>query len=314
MLRSALAGILISATGFAESAPDFFRLEPGSVREYRAQTSTDSFTIRVGTMGIMHNEHVHYAVTGYGKDTLLIHRDDRTGALYYLNQDTEQDTLLTSIEQGPGWFQANQRPCDQEGHAEGLVPYLGPSGEFANALAIRYRSYGCADTGIESERYVENLGMVQRTFQTFAGPVHYDLVHASIGPMLVTEQPGTTFSVGVRRTSLPRVIVDLRWNAPAQGAELEMPTSQEYEVVLRNAKGDILWRWSDGQFFLQQPRTRTVRHLSYDVEVPLQFYGILLNKGVYTVEAWLTTVQERRYAGSVSFLYTPPTVPGAGQE
>jgi hypothetical protein len=246
---------------------------------------------------------------------VLAYRDDVTGNLYYLNGDTGQDAPLTPVEVGPGWFQAPHRPCDQEGRVqEEAVPYVGPSGQFANALAIGYRAFGCADTGIASERYIESLGLVQRTIQTIAGLVHYDLVHASIGPVSVTEWPSTSFSVGVRRPLGPRVIADLRWNASGEGAVLRMPTSQEYEVLLRDSNGNVVWRWSDGKFFTPQLRRRSARHLSYEVEIPLQIYGILLPEGIYTVEAWLATIPERQFAGAKSFQYTHPTLPGSSKQ
>lgn len=310
-LPSALLGALLYASGLVHAAPDYFRLEPGSVRVYRAQTSEDGFTIRVGSTGVMHNGHVHYSVTGYVNRAVLAYHDETNGALYYLDQDTDKDILLTSVEKGPGWFQASQRLCDQEGQVEDQpVRYAGPSGQFTNALAIHYRTFGCADAGIASERYVENLGMVQRTMQTFAGPVSYDLVHASIGPISVTESPNVAFSIGIRKAFGPSMIADLRFRASGESAVLQMASSQEYEVVLRNAKGDVVWRWSDGKGFTPQLRNRSVRELSYQVEIPLQFYGILLHEGVYTVEAWLATVQERRYAASMDFVYKHPPVPG----
>lgn len=314
------AGILLSSTQLAQAAPDYFRFEPGSVREYRAQThgftmTEDHFTIQVGNVGFMHNGHVHYPVTGYAAQPLLAYQDEATGALYHLDQDTDQDVLVTSVEKGPGWFQANYRPCDQEGRVvEQPAPYSGPAGYFANTLAIQYRSYGCADHGIDGEVYVENIGMVERTVQTLAGPVRYDLVHASIGPMSFTEAPSTSFSVSVRKAFGPTVIAALRWDAVGTDTDLQFPSSQEFEVVLRNSRGDAIWRWSDGKFFTPQVRNRSARHLSYDVDVPLQFWGILLPEGTYTVEAWLATATERQYAGAASFVYTHPAVPGEGRK
>lgn len=310
-----LAGLLLGAAQLAQAAPDFFRLEPGSLRVYRAQHGEQTFTIRVSSVGMLHDDHVHYQVTGYANRPLQLYRNEETGALYHHDEDSDQDVLVTSVEKGPGWFQANYRECDQEGQVEEApTEYLGPAGWFTNALAIRYRAFGCNDTGVESERYVENIGMVQRTMQTFAGPVNYHLVYASIGSTTITEAPSSTFSVTLREGYGPRMIADLRYSSEGQDRTLQMPTSQDYEVVLRDARGREVWRYSYGKFFTPGIREISLPQLSFRVEIPLQIYGILLQEGTYTVEAWLMTNPERQFAGSANFLYTHPQLPGAREK
>ena len=264
-----LAGLLLGATQFAHAAPDYFRWEPGSIRVYRAKNSENTFTVRVGNVGFQLNDHVHYPVTGYGKRPLRLYRDDHTGSLYHHDEDTDQDVLVTAVEKGPGWAQANYRDCDQESRVENSPAwYLGPAGWFTNALAVEYRAYGCADTGIASERYIENLGLVQRTMQTFAGPVEYDLVYASIGSVTVTEAPSSAFSISLHQGQGPRVIADLRLTAMAEQMVLQMPTSQDYDLVLRDANGREVWRWSNGKFFTPGMRKVSPKQVDYSVEVP----------------------------------------------
>jgi hypothetical protein len=110
------------------------------------------------------------------------------------------------------------------------------------------------------------------------------------------------------------VIADLRWNAQGDDTVLQMPTSQDYEVVLRDSKGKEVWRWSDGRFFTPQLRNISARYLRFEVAVPLQTYGILLHEGIYTLEAWLVTAQERQYAAAISFDFTYPALPAGRQE
>jgi hypothetical protein len=303
--------LLLSSAHFAQAAPDYFRLEPGSLRVFRAANSESTFSIRVSSVGFMHDDHVHYQVTGYAERPLKLYVDEHTGALYHLDEETDHDVLVTSVEKGPGWFQANYRACDQEGRVEEHpAVYLGPAGWFNNALALQYRAFGCNDTGIEAERYVENLGLVQRTLQTFAGPVEYYLVYASLGSTTIHEEPSSVFSISVRPGYGPVLIADLHYSAMGQDRILEMPASQDYDVVLRNSSGNVVWRYSTGKFFTPTIRNVSSRHLSYTVEIPLQFYGILLQEGVYTVEAWLATNPERQFAASIQFVYEHPSAPG----
>jgi hypothetical protein len=307
-------GGLFLTLQMASAAPDYFRFEPGSSWVYRAEGRSDSFTIQVGVTGVLHNGHVHYRVTGYVDEPVLAYRNESNGALYYLDPETDQDVLLTSVERNDlVWFNANKRKCDQLGQGQPeLVPFAGPAGRFPNALLIRYRTLGCADAGVDEERYVENIGMVQRTLQTFAGPVVYNLVHASVGAVSLSEAPNTSFRVGLRPVEGKHLVADLRLTAALSSVRLTFPTSQEYDVVLRTVDGAALWRWSAGRFFTQTATVKSVANLNYQVEVPLVIDGKPLETGTYVVEAWLTTLPERQFAAAAEYMHVLPPAADAG--
>jgi hypothetical protein len=185
------------------------------------------------------------------------------------------------------------------------VEYQGPAENYnRSALRLDYRSFACADAGVELELYAENVGMLQRVSTTIAGPVTYDLVRASVGSLIVSERPGVSFSVNLRQLT-DRVIANLHLDVSGGNpVRLVFPTSQEYEVVLRDSSGNQIWRWSDGFAFAQAFHQKTVSHLTYSVDIPLIQNGRGLPAGTYLVEAWLTT-EPRRFSSAADLVIQP---------
>jgi len=48
------------------------------------------------------------------------------------------------------------------------------------------------------------------------------------------------------------------------------------------------------------------RSLNYQVEIPLQINGVVLPERTYTVEAWLNTQPEKKFAAAANFLRVLP--------
>jgi hypothetical protein len=69
-------------------------------------------------------------------------------------------------------------------------------------------------------------------------------------------------------------------------------------VVLRDAAGKELWRWSNGRAFLTVIVHKAVFDLAASVEVPLDS----LAPGAYAIDAWLpSTPGPPRFAASAPF-------------
>jgi hypothetical protein len=87
--------------------------------------------------------------------------------------------------------------------------------------------------------------------------------------------------------------------------ELVFPSGQSYDVVIRNEKDEVVYRWSDGKAFTMVFRRETLaprqeRH--YVVTARLgDKSGKPLPQGRYTAEAWLATEGGKRYAATVGF-------------
>lgn len=166
-------------------------------------------------------------------------------------------------------------------------------------LDIRYRTFSCADTGVVSEKFVENVGMVQREVTTFAGPRKYELVRSRIGKQLLEADNLGRFTLAI--AELPEIFrATLRVEA-GNGAPLRLvfPTAQEYEVVVRHPNSRGLWRWSEGRMFAQFEHVRNISgEWSAAVDIPRTV--VPPDADVLYVEAWLTTAPDTpRFAATV---------------
>jgi Intracellular proteinase inhibitor len=288
-IRAALAACLLGA-GAAQGA-DLMPLQAGNTWTYRESVTGQEFTVRVGTP-VMTNERVYHSLSGYVGQRLLVRMDERD-ALVYLDEESGAERLLTSFQPFEGgWWNAPFRQCEQEGQTlEKPGVHDGEAGPIRQVLELRYRSFSCADAGVESEQYAANIGMVRRVVSSIAGPREFNLVYARVARQIVDAQPHGRFTVSIGATARLRLQV----NSPA-AVVLRFATAQEYELVLRDEAGSVVWKWSDGQMFAQSSHERSVAGewlMTVDVPWPTQ-------AGRYTLQAWLTTATDApQYAATV---------------
>lgn len=290
MQRTSLVLLVALLSVFPVFAADIFPLTPGSTWEYRAEGRAETLVIRVAGSQLYAGGRTYSRLIGYVNRPLWVRLGD-DGDLYYLDEESSQDRLLTMFAvQSFAWFEAPFRPCEQEGQAHSdHVPYSGPTGGINNTLAVRYRSYSCADIGVEAEQFAANIGMVRRIVSTITGVVTYNLVYADTGAVQLAPRGGVTLRLAIEsEEAASTATAHLRLTSdPDTAPTLLFPTSQQFDVELRNASGATVWRWSDGRFFLPSRHELQGDNLAYDVEIPLDQFS--LPGGDYSVEAWLTT-------------------------
>jgi hypothetical protein len=296
------------ATAFP-SAPDFLPLESGNQWTYRASGSDETLTISVG-IPVMIGGHEYYKVRGYATMLLLVRRAEN-GNLYWYDEDREMDVLLTSFETVEnGWYDTFIDGCEQGGQPQrDRLHTRVPAGSFNSALEIRYRSYACRDRGIEQEFYLDNIGLLQRTITTFAGPRTFELVYARVGSLRINAQPGTAFRVSTIRSILTRSNgsevpiqpVSLRLTVDrSDPVPLRYTTSQKFEVQIRNEAGEIVYKWSDDVAYAQPIADQQAFEIEHRLDLPLRLRsGEALPDGIYTIEGWLTTA-ERQFSAATS--------------
>jgi hypothetical protein len=298
--RAAFAALAIGVCTL--SGADFFPQQLGNSWTYREAATGQSFTVRVGTPVFINNR-VYQTLQGYTNAVLMVRQDERKQLIMY-NESAGVEQILTSFEPFEGgWWEAPTRPCEQLGQTlfqRGR--HDGPAGPFADVLEIRYRVVGCADTGVVSEQYAENIGMVRRVVTTFAGPRQYDLVYARIGNSFIEASPYGRFTVSVEnRPAAGPLTVTLRLQTNFQYSQiLSFPTAQEYDVELRDSAGQLIWAWSQGKFFLQAAHQRTIGgEWTVSVAVPRP---PAVGFNPVTIHGWLTTTGVPRYAATVPLL------------
>lgn len=88
-------------------------------------------------------------------------------------------------------------------------------------------------------------------------------------------------------------------NATADTVTLTQPTTQQYDLEIRDAKGNIVYRWSAGKFFGQVVTTVNLTgEIDYTITAPLTN----LQPGQYVAQAWLAVAgPERAYSASLGF-------------
>jgi hypothetical protein len=269
-------------------AAEYMPLATGNNWTYQNTAIGASFTVSVGAKQDV-NGQSYYTLTGYTNSQLLV-RNDQFGNLFYWDANRGMDLLLTSFEIAPGdYFVARDRPCsDSAGQvAEKPVTHDGPAGSW-QALQINYQNF-CADLGVTAEQYVDHIGMVRRIFTTIAGPRTFDLVAARVGNQIIQVGKFGAFSVTVLPAppaGIWQATMRLEENSPS-GTKLRFPSSQEYDLRLRDSDGKVVWTWSANKLFAQSAHERTVNGSWSAIEAVPQ-PAASGTAQTFTLETWLT--------------------------
>jgi len=267
-------------------AGDLFPLQFGNTWTYRESKTGQEFTMRVSTP-LVHDGQVYYSLLGYASKTLFV-RQNESRDLVYLSDEADREIPLTVfMPNDRAWWEAPFRPCDQEGQAQSKRAD-------GDLLEIRYRSFGCADAGVTSEQYAENIGMVRRVSTSILGPVQFDLVYARVGNILIDASPHARFTVSVVRPPVADYIqVGLRLKLEsALPLTLAFRSSQEYDAVLRDGDGRVVWQWSADQVFAQLEHQRSVNgEWTASVHLPRSILPADESQArTYSLQAWITTI------------------------
>jgi hypothetical protein len=276
-------------------AADLLPLATGNQWTYRVSDGTTK-NITVG-LPLAAGGKVYYRVAGYAATAPLWLRSDATGVFMY-DDETAQDVELVRFASGP--INTPISGCLQSQEARpGFTRYEGPTGRFDSGVELRYRPLGCRDVGFENEIYLDNIGLVKRTETTFAGPKTMELIYAKVGEVTVEPGKQTSLSLTLDKPVVTAILpgdsislkATLRLTVAEGGAlKLTFPTSQRYDLAVRDTNGQTVYLWSSLAIFLPVVGTEQIsgqRTWEIDVNVP----G--LPPGNYQVEAWLTTVGER---------------------
>lgn len=303
--------VLVFAGHLCAADANYFPLETGNRWVYRASAPgpARSFTITVGLPALIDGR-TYYSVSGYASQRVLMRRD-ADGNLYLRSQETDRDVLLTAFDPAVGFYPSPLREeCAQEARPEeGMVPYApGRGADPLLARAVRYRS-GCADAGIESELYVDHVGMVRRVETSIGGPVAFELVYARAGRLTYEPETMAAFRVALPssaveradRAERPLLKGSLRVSSYGQPVTLDYPTMQTYDLQLRDSRGNVLATWSADKLFAQASRRIRGEEISFDFEMPFADQsGQALPDGDYVLAAWLPAEPGRPFAAEVS--------------
>lgn len=281
--------LLWSSAAFAQ---EYLPLHTGNTWVYRGPF--DSVTVFVAGPEIVNGAAYTRVKNWFGRDRLLRYREPNVLVVWDAESKSEKPFIdFTTRERGE--FPTAQDECSNRGVMTSRAAEIStPAGSTDKALHIRYPAANCADAGIDAEYWAPWIGLMRRTHVTIAGPRVYDLVYSRTGATVLSE-PEVSFRVAIAGSA---VRLTLR-NGGETPLPLTFASGQTYEIVIRSAKNDVVYRWSDGRAFTEALRGEEFGHGDHVwmETVPLQNLGA----GAYTVEAWLATMGGPRYSGRVGF-------------
>ncbi|WP_321478275.1 BsuPI-related putative proteinase inhibitor [uncultured Paludibaculum sp.] len=311
---------MLLGSGAAWAQTDYLPLQAGNQWVYRS--SAGAFTVQVGESQVL-GELEHFPVRGFPSQPEVLLRKDDTGRILFWDANAQRDrtwldtTATEGVESETGVDSCNKSSIITSNHAA----YKGPVGEFETALAVRYTVEGCADAGIDSDVWLPNVGLLRRTWNTFAGPRAYDLVYARLGGRTVISEPELSFGISLDRSiyvadlmppvdanrAVPLMLVRMTLrNTTKDNLTLNFPSGQVYDLVIRDAGGKQVYQWSADKSFAAVLHSHTVKGESnWAVSLPLGVESKAVSApwpdGKYTVEAWLTVDSGKLYGGTVAF-------------
>ena len=318
---------LLAAAALAQAPPrirfsthPYFPLAVGNEWVYvqRGRVAGDPVTFQI-TATNQFNGISYYQITGYAEQPAWI-RYNVAGELVQYDPSGGAEKLWYPFAAPDGFsFRSGvPAPCLQNAilrtrNAEIRVP----AGTFSPVLAVEYQPGPCADAGYSEEVFVAGIGLVRRTAITIAGPRSFELTWARVNGTVIS---GSELSFGVAldkpvyfadfmppvdpARSIPVLTARLTVrNTGPQPVILQFNSGQRYDLVIRDAKGDQIYQWSQGKFFTQAlGRLELKGEQLYLVEIPLADRGgRTYSEGRYTLEGWLATSDGKAYTATVPF-------------
>jgi hypothetical protein len=302
-MRTIIALGLVTAAGMFGAAPnDYYPLQTNNQWIYQASGNLRQDPVAVSiTQSADFGGQTYFLYSGLDGPQWL--RADDLGVVYAYDSTTRLERILISAD---GTFKpANS--CNQTGHIVSTnASYSGPLGTWqGGVIEVQYDPGSCADAGTLRELYLPYVGLVQRTVQTIAGPRTYDLVYARLGGVMVATAPETSFTLALDNASytasptrgVARARLALRHTGP-DTLKLDFTSGQEFDLTIRNSKGEAVYQWSSNKLFAQVLHSLEING---EKDWALSFPLDQLAPGSYTAEGFLTNIPARSYTSTVAF-------------
>jgi hypothetical protein len=293
---------------------DYFPLQTGNQWIYQGTDS--AYTVEVGPAQAF-GSNSYFLVTGLPSTPQVLLRKDEAGRILMYDSTAKQEKVWldpTADRAATGVDSCNAESVIESREAK----YSGPIGDFVTALAVKYTFGGCADAGLESDVYLPSVGLVQRKWQTIAGTRQFDLVYAKLGETTFIRGSEVSFTLAINRASFQPAT---RWfnstpliarmtlnNSTDETLEAVFNSGQTYDLVIRNDKGESVYRWSATRTFPAVVRQEKFPRgeKTWVEQIPLTTSdGSALPAGRYSLEAFLTTDHPKPYGATVNFQILP---------
>ncbi len=319
-VRALLCGVTLWLCAFSAS-PDHFPLHPGNEWVYRCTglCGEPLHVARVSRAEFIGGR--WYSVfEGFGAKEAFL-RKDGDGDVWALDRASGQESRWYAFSTPVGRsYDTSIDPCTRKATVLSRNNrYEGPAGVFPEALQIIYPPGLCMDAGLTEEIFYRWTGLMLRTEATIGGPRTYTLLYARTAGATVISQPELHFSLTLDKpvytanlmppvdpiTSIPRLTARLTLrNTTDKPLTLDFTSGQRYDLEIRDDKGAVVLRWSDGRAFIMVLGRETIGpgEKNYVIIVPLaDKAGRPLAQGKYTAEAWIANTGVQSFRASVGF-------------
>lgn len=282
-------------------AQDFFPLQLGNQWVYRAGGRIRNSPVIVEVTATREVNGVSYFVlSGMPGAPLLVRKNDAGSLVIYDQQSREERNWVAFSAAVGEAFATSIDPCNKTAVIQSRNAKLNsPLGDFDNALRVGYAPANCADAGFTSETFLPYIGLADRRMTSIAGEVSWELIYARLGGFTVFSEKENSFSLTLDASQYrPGEALTARLtlrNTEPRALPLVFSSSQEYDLFIRNDKGEGVYTWSADKSFLQ-----VIRQLELTGEKNWIVVGPQnLPPGRYTATATITA--DRKFESTVSF-------------
>lgn len=213
----------------------------------------DPLTLEVtSTRSIEGNQ--YFLLTGFPGRTLLL-RKNEVGSLVFYDETEKVEKTWAAFEAATGEAYATGiDSCTSTAVIRTRTGDLkSPLGDFTNGLRIGYTGR-CADPGLTTETFLPYVGLAERRMSNIAGEAVYALIYARLGGFTVLAERELTFGITLDQhryaAGSPMTVRMTLRSTQDRPVRLTFPSGQDYDVVIRNAKGETVYTWSADKAFI----------------------------------------------------------------
>lgn len=247
--------LLTAAVSLPAQSLDYFPLNTGNRWVYRANRLGGSTVVEVTGKKTVNGQEYSVVNGWFGAEETLLRRTE-SGMLveYSANEGAERVWVNFSSPVG-AIFATSAHPCS----TNALIRVRGSSG----LLHVAYLGNLCADAGLVADVYAPGVGLFSREETTIAGPRTHQLVYARVDGAVVMNSPEFSFALSLDSPVYERnapifVRLTLR-NETRAPLPLTFPSSQDFNLEVRNAAGETVYHWAADKLFLAQIREVDIR-------------------------------------------------------
>lgn len=293
---------------------DYFPLAVGNHWVYQSSAGSPRVVDINGVENI--NGQTYFVVSGLNGRELL--RREESGAIRVLDPESGQERWWIDFS-APVQVdrESAAHPCSTTA-AIVSRSYRGRFnlGEFEQVTQVRFGGNVCADAGLSADYFLPGIGLLRREEQSLAGPRRYELVYARINGVVMVTGSERSFLLATDAIQYPyqesrpfraRVRFTLR-SQSLLPTELTFPSTQEYDLVIRDARGSEVYRWSSTRTFAAVIQKLTIAgEKNWAEEITLaDATGKALPPGDYSLDVVITSTGAPQYRAQVPIQIVRP--------